>query len=139
MARVLAKNSRFLAKPSIGLLARSALAAIGLFALTGAARSEELAAYAGKSVALKDIHGTIYYVPRGEAFDVVVTLDSEGHPFRFTASLRPGQSTTLSAPGAVDEPAAVVEIKRLGDRLYVVDHARQHRADARVDENRAAD
>jgi hypothetical protein len=111
-----------------------------LFALTGAARSEELAAFAGKSIALKDIHGTVYYVPNGDAFDVVVTLDSEGHPFRFVASLQSGQSTQLSAPGAVDEPAAVVEIKREGDRLLILDHARQqHRADANVSANRADD
>jgi len=112
-------------------LLKSALGVAALsFALATAAEAGELRAYAGKSIELKDVRGTVYYAPNGKAFDVVVTLDSDGRPVRFVTSLQPGQATTVSTPGAVGETGAIVEIKREGDRLFINDRARQQRADA---------
>jgi hypothetical protein len=108
--------------------------AVGFAALSlafcGAAHAGEIRAYAGKSIELKDVRGTVYYAPNGKAFDVVVTLDSDGRPVRFVSSLQPGQATTVSTPGAVGETGAVVEIKREGDHLFINDRSRQQRAEA---------
>ena len=76
------------------------------------------------------MRGTVYYAPHGDAFDVVVTLDSDGHPMRVVSSLQPGQKTVLSVPGALGEAATTMEIKREGDQLVVSDTTRQQRADA---------
>lgn len=114
-----------LAKSVVGVAAVS-------LALSGAAGAAELRAFAGQTIALKDVRGTVYYAPNGKAFDVVVTLDSDGHPLRFVSSLQPGQATTVSTPGAIGEATTTVEIKREGDRLFVVDRTRQQRAEANV-------
>jgi hypothetical protein len=103
--------------------------AAGLIALAGAASAGEVAAYAGKSIELKDVRGTVYYAPKGDAFEVVTTLDTDGHVFRIVSSLKSGQSATLSAPGAVGEDAATVEIKRDGDHLLVLDRTYQRHAE----------
>ncbi|MCW2273399.1 hypothetical protein GJ654_05850 [Rhodoblastus acidophilus] len=117
--------------------------ATGVFAaaalISGAASAVELKAYAGKSIELKDVHGLIYYTPKGDVFEVVTTLDTEGHAFRVVSSLKDGQSTTLSAPGAPGEEAATVEIRREGDSLSVIDHTRQHRAEVTLPNGRRAD
>jgi len=117
--------------------------ATGFFAaaalLCGAAAAVELKAFAGKSIELKDVRGLIYYTPKGDVFEVVTTLDAEGHAFRVVTTLKDGQSTVLSAPGAVGENAAAVEIRREGDRLSVIDHTRQHRAEVTLPNGRRAD
>jgi hypothetical protein len=113
--------------------------AAGLIAVAGFAHAGEVAAYAGKTIELKDLRGTVYYAPKGDAFEVVTTLGADGHVFRVISSLKSGESTTLSAPGAVGEQSATVEIKREGDRLYVVDTTRQHRADITASTNRSND
>ncbi len=109
--------------------ARHMLAAAALLSFCAASQAGELRAYAGKSISLKNVNGTIYYAPKGDAFEVTATLDSEGHPFRVVTALKDGQSATLSAPGALGEDAATVEIKREGDHLFVTDRTRQHRAE----------
>ena len=106
--------------------------AVGLSALAGAASAGEVAAYAGKSIELKDVRGTVYYAPKGDAFEVVTTLDTDGHVFRIVSSLKSGQSATLSAPGAVGEDAATVEIRRDGDRLLVLDRTHERHAEIAV-------
>jgi hypothetical protein len=58
---------------------------------------------------------------------------------RVASSLKDGQSTVLSAPGAVGEAPATVEIRRDGDRLSVIDHSRQHRAEATLPDDRRAE
>ncbi|MCW2283026.1 nitrous oxidase accessory protein NosD [Rhodoblastus acidophilus] len=117
--------------------------AAGVFAaaalIVGAASAAELKAYAGKSIELKDVHGLIYYAPKGDVFEVVTTLDTEGHAFRVVSTLKDGQSTTLSAPGALGEEAATVEIRRDGDSLSVIDHTRQRRAEVTLPNGRRAD
>jgi len=98
--------------------------------LAGAAGAAELPAFSGKSIELKNVRGLVYFVPKGEVFEVVTTLDSDGHVFRVVSSLKDGQSTVLSAPGAEGEAAAAVEIRREGDRLRVIDAARRDHAEA---------
>ncbi|MGO9390082.1 hypothetical protein [Rhodoblastus sp.] len=109
--------------------------AAGLFTLAGAATAGEVAAYAGKSIELKDVRGALYYTPKGDAFEVVTTLDSGGHVFRIVSSLKSGQAAVLSVPGAVGEDAPTVEIKREGDRLLVVDRTHQNHAETTVPTN----
>ena len=115
---------------STRLSLKSLVVAAALLAPGAAAPAAELAAYAGKTIELKNVRGTVYYVPRGDAFDVVVTMDSDGHPVRFIASLQPGQATVISTPGAPGEAEKVIEIKRDGDRLSVTDGGRQRTTDA---------
>lgn len=103
--------------------------AAGLVTLAGSASAEEIAAHAGKSIELRDVRGTVYYAPKGDAFEVVTTLDSDGHVFRIVSSLKSGQTAVISAPGKVGEDAPTVEIKREGDRLLVVDHSHQRHAE----------
>ena len=119
-------------KLAAGFFAASAL-------IAGAASAAELKAYAGKSIELKDVHGLIYFTPKGDVFEVVTTLDSDGHAFRVVSSLKDGQSTVLSAPGALGEDAATVEIRREGDRLSVIDHTRQRRAEVTLPNGHRAD
>jgi hypothetical protein len=114
---------------STKFLTRSAVLAAGMLVAGAAAQAAELAPFAGKSIVLKDVQGTVYYTPHGDAFDVVVTLDSDGRPFRFVSSLQSGQKAILSTPGAVGEAATTIEIKREGDRLLVSDRNGQHRAE----------
>lgn len=97
--------------------------------LAGTADAAELKAYAGKSIELRDVRGLVYFTPKGDAFEVVTTLDHQGQPFRVVSSLKDGQSTTLSVPGALNEEAAAIDLRRDGDRLLVIDHTRQRRAE----------
>jgi hypothetical protein len=69
------------------------------------------------------------------AFEVVTTLDSDGHVLRIVSSLKTGQTTVLSVPGMVGENAPTVEIKREGDRLLVDGLAHQDHADFAVPTN----
>jgi len=126
-------------KLATGFLGAAALFAGAAALAAGAASAAELKAYAGKSIELKDIHGLIYYAPKGDAFEVATTLDSEGHAFRVVSMLRDGQSAVLSAPGAPGEAAATVEIRREDDRLQVIDHTRPHRAEVTLPNGRRAD
>ncbi|MCW2317429.1 hypothetical protein M2322_002988 [Rhodoblastus acidophilus] len=116
------------------LLAAGCAAAL----LSSAASAAELKAYAGKSFELRDVRGLIYFTPKGDVFEVVTTLDHQGQPFRVVCALKDGQSATLSVPGALDEDAATVDIRRDGDRLLVIDHTRQRRADVTPPNGRRA-
>jgi hypothetical protein len=53
--------------------------------------------------------------------------------------LKSGQSATLSAPGAVGEDAATVEIKRDGDRLLVLDRTHERHAEVTLPTERRSD
>lgn len=108
---------------------RALVAVAGLAAFEGCARAADLWAYASQSIALKDLHGTVYFIPKDDAYELVTTLDSDGHPFRVVTSLKDGQSTTLSTPGAIGEHSQVVEIRREGPRLLVIDGAIDRRAE----------
>lgn len=89
-----------------------------------AARAEELAPYAGHSVALDATRGTVYFAPNGADFVVVATLDSDGRIVRIVTTLESGQTTKISTPGASGGNEAAVELRRQGDRVFVDDHPR---------------
>jgi hypothetical protein len=64
-----------------------------------------------------------YYTVEPAGYHVVATLahGESGMPVRVEAVLAPGQSMTLSTPGASNAAPAVVEISRDGDQLLVRD------------------
>jgi hypothetical protein len=124
-------------RKSISRAATAAVCVAGLLVLAGAAAAE-LKPYAGKSFELRDVHGVVYYTPKGDSLEVVATLDAEGHPFRVVSSLKDGQSTVLSVPGAPGEEAASFEIRRAGDAIFVIDHTSQHRAEVTLPNGRRA-
>lgn len=119
--------------------AAGTVGAAAFLAVAVAASAAELKPYAGRSIELRDTHGLIYYTPRGDVFEVVATLDTEGHAFRVISTLKDGQSTLLSVPGALGEEAATVEIRREGDKVSVVDRTLQHRAEVTLPDGRRAD
>ncbi len=85
------------------------------------AQSEELAPFAGHSVALGAMHGIAYYRPSYAGFEVVVTLADgpQGRPVRFVTTLGRGQIARISAPANPGQTADIIEIKRDGDRLVI--------------------
>ena len=107
-------------------------------AVCGPAKCEELAAYAGRTIALDDFRGTVYFAVNGADYVVVATLDNDGRPVRFVTTLQPGQTTKISTPGAVDQPEQAVEFKREGDHLIVIDHPRTNPTDALVSDRRTS-
>jgi hypothetical protein len=106
---------------TLKLLSPYFIAAAGLAAFCGLGQCEELAPYAGKTIEIDGMRGTVYYVTKGEDYVVVATLDSNGSPLRFVTTLQPGQSTKISTPGGVDQPEKAIEFRRDGDRLSVID------------------
>jgi hypothetical protein len=90
---------------------------------TGPASPEELKPYAGHKLSLETAQGTVYFRPDGQEFDVVATFHSDEHPLHLVASLRSGQGLFLSAPVSLGDPTEVVEVRREGDKVIVVDHA----------------
>ncbi len=118
---------------TLKLLSPSFIAAAGLAAFCGLGQCEELAPYAGRTIALDDMHGTVYYATKGADFVVVATLDNDGHPVRFVTTLQPGQTSKISTPGPADQPEKAIEFRRDGDGLSVFDQTRPER---RVSESR---
>jgi hypothetical protein len=106
-------------------LAMTMGAVAGLVAICGGARAQDLAPFAGRSVAVGEMSGVAYYRPTDAGYEVVVTLADgpAGRPVRFVTTLSPGQATTISAPGMSGEETASVTITRDGDHLSVDDRA----------------
>jgi hypothetical protein len=100
-------------------------AAASLVAAWGDVRAEDLAPFAGRSVAVGEMSGVAYYRPTEAGFEVVVTLADgpAGRPVRFVTTLSPGQATTISAPGMPGEETASITIARNGDHLSVDDRS----------------
>jgi hypothetical protein len=106
-------------------------AAAGLVAVCGDVRAEDLAPFAGCSVAGGEMSGIAYYRPMEAGFEVVITLADvpAGRPVRFVTTLSPGQATAISVPGTSGEEPTSITITRNGDRLSVDDRsARAHGA-----------
>jgi hypothetical protein len=57
--------------------------------------------------------------PDGHRLVVTLQAPQSDTPFRFVATLSPGQAVTLSAARSVGEPAAEVQFVRHGDQLLV--------------------
>jgi hypothetical protein len=106
-------------------LAMTMGAAASLAAVCGAARAEDLAPLAGRSVAVGEMSGIVYYRPTAAGFEVVTTLADgpAGRPVRFVTTLSPGQATTISVPGMSGEETTSITITRNGDHLSVDDRS----------------
>ena len=100
-------------------------AAASLVAVCGAARAQDLAPFAGRSVAVGEMSGVAYYRPTEAGYEVVITLADgpAGRPVRFVTTLSPGQATTISAPGMSGEEPTSITITRNGDHLSVDDRS----------------
>jgi hypothetical protein len=106
-------------------------AAASLVAVCGDVRAEDLAPFAGRSVAVGEMSGIAYYRPTEAGFEVVITLADgpAGRPVRFVTTLSPGQATAISAPGTSAEEPTSITITRNGDHLSVDDRpGRPHAA-----------
>lgn len=71
----------------------------------------------------------IYWVSAPDGWHVVTTIDTtadreidaKNHAIiRFSSLLLPGQSQVISVPAAIDEPQPVLRIRRIVDRVEVV-------------------
>ncbi len=96
--------------------------ALALALSTGAVAAHELKPVAAEAIDLGEVSGVAYYTVERDGFHVVATVASEGgegRPVRLEAILAPGQSVTLSAPGALGDGPDVVEITRSNDRVLV--------------------
>jgi hypothetical protein len=88
---------------------------------SGAALAGELRPLQGSTVQLGPVNGAIYYTESDEGYQVVATFSetAESVPVRVSVALLPGQSVTVSVPGPVGTPPAQVQIRRVGDHLFV--------------------
>lgn len=100
-------------------------AAASLVAVCGHVRAEDLAPFAGRSVAVGEMRGIAYYRPTEAGYEVVITLADgpAGRPVRFVTTLSPGQATAISAPGMSGGGPTNIMITRNGDRLSVDDRS----------------
>jgi hypothetical protein len=103
---------------------RNAAAHLSFFVgmcVAGSVQAAELSPIAGLSIKLGDVLGTAYYTVEKDGYQVVATVASgeNATPVRFVTTLLSGQKTSLSVPGAVGVSAQTMEIKRIGDRVFV--------------------
>lgn len=89
--------------------------------MTGAAVAEELGVAQGGSVSIGQVQASVYYTATPEGFRVVATLanGAETTPIRVIATLRPGQTVTLSVPGPAGTAPQEVFLTRTDDRLIL--------------------
>jgi hypothetical protein len=86
-----------------------------------AAMAEGLRPASAHSLDLGPVAGVAYYTLEKDGFRVVTTV-SPTHttkPMRFTATLLPGQSVSVSLPLARDGKDTIVHIARIGDGVRV--------------------
>jgi hypothetical protein len=103
----------------LGLLAAGAAGAQGLPDEEPAAELKPLQAH---SIVVGSLPGVVYFTRETDGYRVVATLADAAHwPLRFVATLQPGQSVTLSTPGAVGMPPAEMRLEREGNRLILGD------------------
>jgi hypothetical protein len=106
-------------------LAITMAAAAGFVAVCGEVRAQDLAPFAGRSVAVGEMSGIAYYRPTAAGYEIVITLADgpAGRPVRFVTTLSPGQATTISAPGLSGEQTTSITITRNGDHVSVDDRS----------------
>ena len=75
----------------------------------------------GKSVDLGTFGGVAYYTVNPDGYRLVVTLAPRGAQtlVRFTTTLAPGQSATVSTPRKLGDPATEVRFQHQGESLFV--------------------
>ncbi len=101
---------------------RAAFCALGaILILPCAARAGELAALQGGTLQLGSDWGSVYYTVEPDGLRVVATVSEAPQisPVRFVATLRPGQSLTLSVAHAAGTQPSEVLIRRVGDRIVL--------------------
>jgi hypothetical protein len=111
------------------------LAAVAAITLSGTLYADPLQPIQAQKVDLGALTGVAYYTVQPDGHRLVVTLQArEGDsPFRFVATLAPGQAVMLSVARNVGEPAAEVHFVRHGEQLSInggtVGPQREARAD----------
>ena len=106
-------------------LATTALV-LGAFAPAGAA---ELGPVQAGTFPLGDRTASVYYTAQGDTYQVVTTVgpadDGTGEPIRFTGSLRPGDTQTVSVGwfGTAPQVPVVLELTHAGATLVATSPA----------------
>jgi len=97
------------------------LAAIAAVTVTGTLHADPLKPIQAQKIDLGALAGVAYYTAAPDGYRLVVTLQPHetDAPFRFVATLAPGQSVTLSVAREVGVPPAEVRFIRHGDQLSV--------------------
>jgi hypothetical protein len=96
-------------------------AAFAAAAIASVLHAEPLDSIEAQKVDLGALAGVAYYTVEPDGYRLVATLVARGTdtPFRFVATLAPGQRVTLSAGRDTGEPATEVHFTRRGERLVV--------------------
>ena len=97
------------------------LAAAAAIAISGTLHADPLQPIQAQKIDLGALAGVAYYTVEPDGHRLVVTLQAResDSPFRFVATLAPGQAVTLSVARNAGEPAAEVRFVRHGDQLSV--------------------
>ena len=111
------------------------LAAVAAMAVSGTLHADPLQPIQAQKIDLGALAGVAYYTAEPEGHRLVVTLQARESdtPFRFIATLAPGQAVTLSVARNVGEPAAEVRFIRHGEQLSVNGGPAEPRQEARAD------
>ncbi len=96
-------------------------AAFAAVAVVGTLHAEPLEPIEARKVDLGALAGVAYYTVEPDGYRLVATLLAQGTdtPFRFVATLAPGQAVTLSAARDIGKPATEVRFIRRGEKLLV--------------------
>jgi len=97
------------------------LAAVAAVTVTGTLHADPLKPIQAQKVDLGALAGVAYYTAEPDGHRLVVTLQARetDTPFRFVATLAPGQAVTLSVARDVGVPPAAVHFVRHGEQLLV--------------------
>ncbi len=93
-----------------------------LTAFTSEANATQMKPLAARLTDLGDASALTYYTVEKRDYRVETVIQIKGHedqPLRFTANLRPGQSSIISLPGSIGERSVNLWIARVGDRLLI--------------------
>jgi hypothetical protein len=111
------------------------LAAVATIAVSATLHADPLQPIQAQKIDLGALAGVAYYTVEPEGHRLVVTLQvrESDTPFRFVATLAPGQAVTLSVARNVGEPAAEVRFIRDGEQLSVNGGPAELHREARAD------
>jgi hypothetical protein len=111
------------------------LAVVAAIAVSSTLHADPLQPIQAQRVDLGALAGVAYYTVEPDGHRLVVTLQARESdpPFRFVATLAPGQAITLSVARNVGEPAAEVRFVRQGEQLWVNGGTAGPQREARAD------
>ena len=97
------------------------LAAVAAGAVTSTLQADPLKPIQAQKVELGALTGVAYYTVEPNGYRLVATLQmgETNAPFRFIATLAPGQAVTLSVARNAGKPAAEVHFLRDGEQLLI--------------------